>query len=193
MTRLGRPRSEEVEHAIIQATTGLLAEVGYESLSMEAIAARAGVAKTTIYRRWDNKEDLVFAALAQLKRPLPALGGTDVRADMLTLLDNVRRQWTDSVHGELMHRLSVGGLDHPELYRQFRERLIAPRRAVMLGVLSRGRDEGLIRADVDLPLVLDLMIAPILSAAFTHQPLPTPAELRLIVDIVLAGVRPGAA
>src|SRR5271163_478088 len=66
----GRPRSEQAEHAIIEATLDLFAEQGFEGVCVEAVAARAGVGKATIYRRWTSKEELLIAALGSLKSPM---------------------------------------------------------------------------------------------------------------------------
>src|SRR4030095_12401343 len=73
--RPGRPRSERAERAIIEATLDLLAEVGIAALSIEQVAARAGVGKATIYRRWPNKEALIIDAAASMKGPVPPIGG----------------------------------------------------------------------------------------------------------------------
>ena len=88
----GRPRSEKAERAIIEATLDLIGEgMGVSELSIEAIASRAGVGKTTIYRRWSNKEDLVVDALATLKAPMPRLSGTSVRDDLISWLEALVR------------------------------------------------------------------------------------------------------
>src|SRR5919108_1899012 len=82
----GRPRSERAEKAILEATLDLLAEEsGVAGVSMEAVAARAGVGKTTIYRRWPNKEALIVQALASMKAPLPEPAGVSVREDLLAI------------------------------------------------------------------------------------------------------------
>ena len=72
--RPGRPRSERADRAIIDAALSLFAERGVEGLCIEEVAARAGVGKATIYRRWPGKEDLLLDALAALKTPFPAAG-----------------------------------------------------------------------------------------------------------------------
>ena len=190
MSRPGRPRSEQVEQAIVDATLDLLSDVGFQALSIEAIADKAGVAKTTVYRRWPGKDELVLDALSRLKGPIRTPPGDDVRADLIFLLEHVRQQWSRSPHGRLMHRLSVEGWDRPELYCDFRDRLIKPRRQVLMDVLQRGVDEGLIRADADLDAVHDLLVAPILAAAFTHQSMVSRSVLEFNVDTILAGVRP---
>ena len=85
----GRPRSSEAERAILDATVALYAERGMAGLSVEAVAARAGVAKTTIYRRWPSKEELVLAAVTAARGPAPEPPGASVRDDLLFLLGRV--------------------------------------------------------------------------------------------------------
>src|SRR5437764_14075432 len=82
----GRPRSERADKAIVDATLDLLAEEGgVTGVSIEAVAARAGVGKTTIYRRWPNKEALIIDALAALKEPFPVPRGDSARDDLVAL------------------------------------------------------------------------------------------------------------
>src|SRR5262245_30385720 len=83
--RIGRPRSETAERAIIEATLDLIAADGLAAVSIEGVAAKAGVGKTTIYRRWPNKDALICDAAASLKAPLPELPGESVREDLLLL------------------------------------------------------------------------------------------------------------
>lgn len=95
----GRPRSERSEQAILHATRDLLAEIGVRGLTVEAVAARAGVAKTTVYRRWRSKEDLALSVLidmAQRMMPVPDLG--DTRRELVALVRppsrcSARRSW----------------------------------------------------------------------------------------------------
>jgi len=84
--RPGRPRSEQAEQAIIEATLDLFAEQGFEGVCVEAVAARAGVGKATIYRRWPNKEELLLAAFGSLKSPYPEPGGVCARDDLVAML-----------------------------------------------------------------------------------------------------------
>src|ERR1700726_3239305 len=84
--RPGRPRSEQAEQAIIEATLDLFAEQGFEGVCVEAVAARAGVGKATIYRRWPNKEELLLPAFGSLKSPIPELSGISVRDDLVAML-----------------------------------------------------------------------------------------------------------
>src|SRR5215472_3964049 len=88
--KAGRPRSEQADRAIIEAALDLFAESGPEGLCIERVAARAGVGKATIYRRWPGKEDLLLDALAALTVPLPAPKGVSVREDLAALVDAMR-------------------------------------------------------------------------------------------------------
>src|ERR1700693_6283188 len=80
------PRSQQTEQAIIEATLDLFAEQGFEGVCVEAVAARAGVGKATIYRRWPNKEELLLAALGSMKSPIPEPQGVSVRDDLVAML-----------------------------------------------------------------------------------------------------------
>ena len=84
--RPGRPRSERAEHAIIDATIEAIGECGIDGVRCEDVATRAGVGKATLYRRWPGKEDLLIAAFAAMRRPLPEPLGESVREDLIRLL-----------------------------------------------------------------------------------------------------------
>ena len=85
----GRPRSADADKAIVEATLEMLADEGYYALSLEAVAARAGVGKATIYRRWPGKRELVGDALATLNEGMP-----EVPPASATTLDRVRPSWS---------------------------------------------------------------------------------------------------
>ena len=82
----GRPRSAQAHKAIIDATLELLAEEGFQGLSIEAVAAKAGVGKTTIYRRWSSKDELVMDAIREVQIDLPVIDTGNFRNDLTTLL-----------------------------------------------------------------------------------------------------------
>ena len=188
--RPGRPRRTDVDAAIIDATIDELEERGYVAASIEAIAARAGVAKTTVYRRWPSKDELVFDAINTLKGPISEAPGKGLREDLIYLMERMRRNWVNSRHGRVMRQLSAEGSRNPELYQAFRDRLVAPRQAVMFAVLRQGVEDGQIRADVDLRWVNDLLVAPVLVAVLTHRPHVTRAQLEFTIDTVLRGIAP---
>jgi AcrR family transcriptional regulator len=187
----GRPRDEAIDDAILTATVDELIERGFVGLSMEAVAARAGVAKTTLYRRWPGSTELAMDAMRALRGrdvepppPLPA------RETLLFLMDRMRRTWADPRHAALMRRVSADANSHPELYRHCRDRLIAPEIALVDAALRQAVDEGLIRPDADLDWVRSLLNSPVMSATMTLKPKLTRAQIEFVLDTVLAGLAP---
>src|SRR5690606_9853604 len=162
--RAGRPRSEKAEKAIIEATLDLMAEgMGVAELSIEAIAARAGVGKTTIYRRWANKEDLVVDALATIREPLPPLAGESVRDDLIVLLDVMRRE-AGRHRDRCLMNMVMGETDRSQRIRErFIKIALEPRRAAMRQVLARGVATGELRPDLDLELGMALLHGAMMS------------------------------
>ncbi|HEX8632356.1 MAG TPA: TetR/AcrR family transcriptional regulator [Catenuloplanes sp.] len=192
----GRPRSSRADEAIIDAVLDLLAEGStVAALSIEAVAARAGVGKATIYRRWPGKDALVFDAVRTLKG-VPAVPDTGtLRGDLIALLgavgDNV-----DPRAGRIMPYLVPEVLRSPDQYRLYQE-IVEARREIMRTVLRRGADRGELRADVDLEVALLVLSAPMLIQRLLRWQ-PALAEHGLperIVDAVLTGIaatdRPG--
>lgn len=188
--RPGRPRSEAADQAILEATVELIREQGFLALTIEAVAARAGVAKTTVYRRWSNKDDLLMDAVGYIKPVPPAPPGESVRDDLLFMLKGMRDGWFDGGMGRLMGRLAADGIERPDLYRQGREKFVAPRHAALQRVIQRGIDEGSIRADVDRAWLCEVLCAPIIAASLTHHDALTGQQLEFVCDTVLRGVAP---
>src|ERR1700734_4534515 len=93
--RPGRPRSEQAEQAILEAAIEAVGDRGIDGVSCEDVAARAGVGKATLYRRWPGKEDLLIAAFAAMRRPLPEPLGESVREDLIRLLTVVAQDADD--------------------------------------------------------------------------------------------------
>ena len=143
LRRRGRPRNEGLRRTILHAAAELLEERGVEGVTIEAIAGRAGVGKQTIYRRWSTRAAvLVEAFLSQDESPLQVPDGGSLRKDLAVLAGSV----SASAGGEALRR-SVAGLvaaSHvdPEVGRLFRERFVAPSRAVVREVLQRALERG---------------------------------------------------
>jgi AcrR family transcriptional regulator len=191
--QVGRPRDPRLDDAIVQATLQLLAEGGYTSLTMEAVAALAGVGKATLYRRYPGKEQLVIEAVATLGEPPEVVRGSGVRDELVARLEAVRRKSDTSLAGKIFPRLISAGADHPELMRLYRAQVLDPRRAVFKAVLARGVDEGLVRPDVDLDYAVDLLVGPMAYRnLIRNDPAPGPELAPRIVDDVLAALAPRA-
>jgi AcrR family transcriptional regulator len=187
----GRPRSERAEKAILEATLALLAEHGVEGFSMEAVAARAGVGKATIYRRWSRKEALIVHALARLTeiaRP-PATGS--LRDDLVTHIDLLRRRTTDPVAGRILPRVLSVAADHQEIADLYKQYVVTPRVERIAEVLRRAQAAGELPADLDVALTVDMLTGPILARKWLplsgSRPL-TRVQLVRIVETVLAGI-----
>jgi AcrR family transcriptional regulator len=154
----GRRRSERSHESIIRATQELLIERGYRELTIEGIAARAGVGKQTIYRWWPSRAALVLEAyLAGSETIQPPAEGRTVREDVRSLLVWLADVLAQPIGGRVVAGL-VADLQHdPDLAEGFRRDVVPARRRAMLAALERGRDRGEIRADVDLEVAVDAL------------------------------------
>jgi AcrR family transcriptional regulator len=188
--RRGRPRDETIDAAILDATIDELIDRGYLGLTMEAVAARAGVAKTTLYRRWPSTTELAIAALASFEPESPEPPDGPVREQLLFLLDGMRRKWTDERFAAVIRRVTGDGQSAPELYQNARDRLVEPHIRRMHTVLRRAADEGIIRPDVELTWVRQLLVSPISATTLTFKPRVTRRQVEFTVDAVLRGLAP---
>ena len=143
--RPGRPRSEQADQAILEAALDVFAECGPDALCIEQVAARAGVGKATIYRRWPGKEDMLVDALGGLGTHLPVPQGRSVRADLVALLEAIRREAADPRRARLFALLQGEGLRYPRLMAKYLETVVQPRRDVVTSVLRRGVATGELR------------------------------------------------
>ncbi|MFC4585050.1 TetR/AcrR family transcriptional regulator [Sphaerisporangium corydalis] len=189
----GRPRSEKAEKAIIDAAIDMLAEgSGVAELSIEAIAARAGVGKTTIYRRWSSKEDLVVDALATLKAPIPELDAATVRENVVRYLAAMQQESHNRRTRCIMNIALSESERFPHLARRFREIAVRPRREALREVIQRGVDSGELRPDVDVEVAMAALSGAMLFfTKWRDNDDELPADLAdRIADQILAGLRP---
>ena len=188
----GRPRSQEAESAILEATLDLIADDGVNAMSMEAVAALAGVGKTTIYRRWSSKEALMGDAMATLIDDMPeTFDGANARQQLVSMLEHVRCRSVDSPAGRIFPRMASYKHSHPELFAIFAERVLAPRRERVRALVQRGIDEGELRSDVDVPLAATLLLAPIMYINMTGMQQRNDATTSEgLVNMALDGLRP---
>jgi len=152
--RPGRPRSEQAEQAIIEATLDLFAEQGFEGVCVEAVAARAGVGKATIYRRWPNKEELLLAAFTSLKSPYPEPKGVSVRDDLLAMVKVMCADKGDPRKARRYALLLGEGDKYPRLMARYKETVVQPRRDAMRAVIRRGVQNGDLRPDTDVEIAM---------------------------------------
>jgi AcrR family transcriptional regulator len=183
----GRPRDARNDQAILEATLELLQEHGYRGVTIEGVAARAGVGRPTIYRRWPSKPAVVVAALVQSDRlALPAPDTGSLRNDLIA----VQRHQVERMNSPDARRVTAGLIadlaDDPELGDTYVSQFLAPRRATVWEVLQRGVDRGELDADVDFAFAYDLLVGSLfMRAVVWGQPL-APDAAEQTADVILA-------
>lgn len=188
---LGRPRSESAHRAILSAANRLLEREGFHDLSVEAIAAEAGVSKATIYRWWPNKAAVVMDAFLAavgpyLSFPPDVPARESVRAQMHTLVDLFNRGT-----GRTIAALIGQAQADPDLAEAFRARWIANRRALARDILAHGVISGDLHPDANLEVALDSLYGALYFRLLVgHLPL-THDFIDHLIDQVFAGIRAG--
>lgn len=179
-----RPRSREAEAAILDATICLLGEVGFSALTIDGIAARAGVGKATIYRHWSSKAEVAVEAFQAFVPPLhdPDTGSfaDDVRAVLFHLVDGL----SNSPLAAVLPSLVEAAEHDPELERLFKE-FGASRRAVLRGVIARAVRRGEVRDDIDPDLAIDVLVGPIFMRRLVTRGPVTRKHASAVLDLVL--------
>lgn len=158
----GRPRSDLADRAILEAAFRLVGSQGYDAMTMEGIATEARVAKTTVYRRFAHKADVVSAALAG-HMPVPAAPATgSVRGDLVALVTLFQQAVVTGSGMTILGTLLVQEDRYPGLIALFRERLIDPRRRLIAAVLRRGIEAGELHPGLDVEGMIDLLVGAVL-------------------------------
>jgi AcrR family transcriptional regulator len=186
---MSRPRSAESHAAILQAALELVVEGGLRGATIEGIAARAGVGKATIYRRWKTKEELFTEALRTVAFELPDPDTGSLRDDITGVLAWNLEHMPRKV-ALLMPRLMVEAADDPALFAVMREVLVDPRRGVLKVILRRATARGELRDDLDLDDVVDLLIGPLIyEILITGGDMPAVSKLAArILEMALEGI-----
>lgn len=186
--RAGRPRSMQAERAIIGAALELFAESGAEGLCIEKVAAKAGVGKATIYRRWHGKEDLLLDAIAAMKWPLPEPKGESVREDLAALLDAMSKESGDPRRTRQFALLLGEGAAYPRLLERYVETVVEPRREVVRTVLRRGIATGELREETNVEAAVDMLTGAVLARPRAIRERADRGYARRVVDELLTGL-----
>jgi AcrR family transcriptional regulator len=183
----GRPRSGEAHAAILAAAVALVREVGYDAVSMEAIAARAGVGKATLYRRWKSREALVSEAVGLIvaRIAVPSTGST--RRDLLAVMRDTVRLYADPATAGLLSGLVAAMARSPVIARAVRNGFVAAWSDTVRRVIENGIARGDLRRGIDVDLAIDL-----LGGCFSNRALVTGRPIddrmaRALVDAALRG------
>jgi len=185
--RGGRPRSERAHQAILDAARRLLIEKGFAAMRLEHVAARAGVGKATIYRRWPSKEALAQDLLSHLASPHIAVAETgNTRDELLAAVTNPMRAVVETDFGPVIRALLSEIASDPSIGDPFRATIVEARRAEVTRVIERGIARGDLRPDADPEVATELLVGPVyfrlmfggvLDAAFAER----------VVDSVMRG------
>ena len=186
----GRPRSERARQAVLKAAAELLVDGGMAAVTMEAVAARAGVSKVTVYKWWPSRGAVAVDAYFDHYRQTIVFEDTgDVAQDLQRQMKVMLRAFSGRA-GAIMAELIGQAQSDPALRETLRERWISPRREATLLVLRRAIERGQLRGDLDLEAFMDELYAPLyFRLMLQHQPLDQQLPATLVAQ-ALAGARP---
>lgn len=184
-------RSERARRAVLVATSELVAEIGFAKLTIEAVAARAGVGKQTIYRWWPSKGAVVFDAFLALSATPKFLVDTgDIALDLKLMMRTMVRRLGDQGINQL-HRALIGeSQNNRDLASDLSHRLIRPWLETTMERLRSAQRVGQITDDVDLAVAVELIFAPMNHRWLFRTAPITEAYADLVVDLALRALRP---
>jgi TetR/AcrR family transcriptional regulator, regulator of autoinduction and epiphytic fitness len=175
------PRIERTRRVVLEATLGLLAECGYGAVTIEAVAARSGVAKSTIYRHWPGKVELILDAFHELKPPIAPPAEGDVRETVIAVLENLARVAVESTWSRCLPSLIDAAAHDPEA-RKLQGRISTEGRRSLVDLLSTGVERGQLPPDLDPELMAEALVGPILLRRLLSLPPFDPGDVRALVD-----------
>jgi AcrR family transcriptional regulator len=182
----GRPRDQRASSAITEAALRQLDELGYGGVSMESVASEAGVARTTIYRRYRDKADLITAAIAaNSSSHLVTEPSTDPRQDLITYLHQFDLRFAEGCL-EVVGTL-IGSREGPDALSLHRQRVVEPRMAYAKSLLVRAVELGQLAAEADLDLALQMLMGSVFSRRVAGQP-SEPGWAVRAVDTIWTGM-----
>jgi AcrR family transcriptional regulator len=189
----GRQRDPRADAALIEAVLDLVGDgATLSGLSLSAIAEHAGVSRNSLYRRWKTKEALYLDVLAAVNRPLPELVGRSAREDVSDLLAVLAERVGDRRASVLLRALNSELDAFPELHKRYFSEVVAPRREAMNRALQRGIAAGEIRPDIDVDLVSETLVAPLLARMSRGEigDLDPVGTSQRITALIFAGIAP---
>jgi AcrR family transcriptional regulator len=190
---LGRPRSKEIHQAILGEALQQVLDVGFRAVSIESIAARTGIGKTTIYRRWPNKAAVVMDALLQEMGPVIPFPTTPKAAESIQLQMRALAKALRGRFGSLIKAILGEAQFDPELAEAFRERWIRPRRQLAKATFEEGMRNGELRPDLNIDTAIDALYGGIYYRVQTGNGPLSEAYVDELFRHVMDGLRKHAA
>jgi AcrR family transcriptional regulator len=188
----GRPRSGNAHEAILVAAVALVREVGYDAVTMDGIAARAGVGKATVYRRWTSKEMLVTEAIGRIVNAFPVPDTGTSEGDLLRLMLQAVAMYRDPASLALLSGLVAAMARSAPIAHAVRTGFVAVWRNAVRRVVERAVARGDARGDTDIELVLDLLGGPLFHRFLIAGAAIDESLASGIVRVVLRGLAPDA-
>jgi AcrR family transcriptional regulator len=184
--RRGRPRKDDIDDRVLAAARALEREVGFDATTIEAVAERAGVAKTAIYRRWPNKSVLLYEAVLAPADQRPAVPDTgDIRADLLAVLRANASGYDAGARRGLVAAITREALRDERVAELLRTRFFGPRADAIVGRITTAVDRGELRPTVDTALVPALLTGPLQYLRVVRDSALADDDLARIVDAVI--------
>jgi AcrR family transcriptional regulator len=184
----GRPLDEHASTDILDAAVGLLVEEGFAGVTVDTVAARAGVSKATIYRRWSTKEALLLEAASCLSGAPDELPDTGtLRGDLQALYQGFLPALIDGIPGQMLPQMVAEGTRNPEI-RALLADFADSRRVRWRTVLERASDRGELEEGLDTEVVVDCLTGPLFTRLLVTGRTLTPALAEQVLDVVLGGV-----
>ena len=177
-------RSRRAESAILEATIALLSEVGFGGLTIDGIAARAGVGKATIYRHWSSKAEVALEAFRAFIPPIHDPDTGSFADDLRSILHQMVDGLTSSPLAGILPSLVEAAERDPEVERLFKD-FGTTRRNVFRGVFTRAAARGELRADLDHDLAIDLLVGPIFTRRLVTRTPLTRKHANAALDMLL--------
>ena len=184
----GRPRSVKSHQAMLQATLELLGEVGYDAMSIEAISARAGVGKSTIYRRYKGKEELVADAIESIRQEIVIPDTGSFAGDLEALIQNAAEITLNPTGKQTVAMIIASAASSNSFAQIYWQKYLQPRREAFAVVIERAKKRQEIQPDLDADLIFDTMSGIMLYALIFPPANQSWTEyVRRALDLMLKG------
>jgi len=178
---------ERSKAVILEATLALLAEEGVGGMTVDAVAARAGVGKATVYRHWSSRAQLIHDAISSLVTDDEMVDHGSLREDLQDIYDRVVQVCTIGVVSRVLPSLAEAAGRDPELAVVHKD-FVARRRRHLVAALERAAGRGELRPGLDLSVVADLVAGPVFYKKLVHHQRPDPAYAAALLDLVLRAI-----
>ena len=187
MTLATSPRVERSKAAILEATLSLLAEQGVAGLTVDAVAARAGVGKATVYRHWSSRAELIVDAVSSLVVEDEAVDRGSLREDLKAAYDRIGQVCSTGPLARILPTLAEAAGRDPELAHVHKD-FVTRRRQRLVAAVERAAERGELRPGLDPSIVADLVAGPMFYKKLVHHECPDPAYAAALLELVLSAI-----